>query len=226
MKTLLLSATYVVGVGELFLAWYFWKTNSGSEIRKVMSLFALSLGTWVTTSALTSYRNLDIVVEVFTPIAFVFGMLIVFALLHISLIFPYPITRMDRIGKLFLYVPCLIFLVILTTTDTVVNGYVSTVNDPGRVTPGPLYILYNYIILFYYALSLVILFYRFNKSDGTHKRILKIFTYSILFGGLPAVLLDLVIPIFFPNVLPNILLANLATGVWLGVTSLVVFRKA
>jgi len=47
MKTLLLTLTYLVGIGELILAGYFWKTHSGSEIRKVMGMLSMVTGLWV-----------------------------------------------------------------------------------------------------------------------------------------------------------------------------------
>lgn len=226
MKTLLLTLTYLVGAGELVLAWYFWKTNSGNEIRKVMALLAFSLGMWVITSAFVAYKPDDNLFLILTSrLIFVFGSLLLTSLFHFTLIYPYPVRIFDQYHKILLYIPAVIFSLIAVTSNAIYQGAYASETVAGQVIPGPVYNHYNVYLLLLYVLSIVIMVRRLPTLSGDHQKITRLMITAVIIGGLPAVVIDLVMPLVVPNIVPNSLYGNLFTGVWLGATSYVVMRR-
>lgn len=158
MKTLLLTLTYLVGIGELILAIYFWVTNSKNEIRKVMALLALSTGIWVITSGLTLCVSQTPITTFFMQLVFVSGALLITALLHLSLIFPNKLIQLDPLHGWLLYGPAIVFTLIMFVSDSIVMGFTGSVTDVGRIIPGPLYSLYNLYVFWSLYFSACILF--------------------------------------------------------------------
>lgn len=224
MKTALLTATYLVGIGELILAGYFWKTRSGQEIRKIMTVFALATGIWVISSALVSYRESSFFVDVNVRIIFIAGALLLTSLLRLAILLPYKTFTFDRLHAFLLYVPVLLITYMMIVGETIVRGYQVTPHDVGVVIPGPLYSMYNGYLLLVYLASLWILLMKYRSTDGSARRLTELVLWSIIIGGLPAVLIDLIIPLF-SDVYINSLTGNLFTAVWLGVTSYIVIKK-
>ncbi len=225
MKTLLLTLTYLVGAGELVLAWYFWKTHSGNEIRKVMALLALSIGMWVISSAFIAYKPQTDFLILFDRSIYVFGIVLITLLLHFALIFPYPLDVFDLYHRVLFYVPTIIFSVIALSTDTITVGISGSPTIAGETIAGPLLNHYNVYLLLLYVLSILIMVKRLSRLDGDHYRITRLMIIAVIIGGMPAVILDLVMPIVAPTVHPNFLYGNLFSSVWLGATSYVVMRR-
>lgn len=225
MKTILLTLTYLVGAGELILAIYFWATNSKNEIRRVMALLAFSTGMWVITSGLTSYVSENTFSVFCMRIVFVSGMLLITALLHLTLVYPTQIQRLDNFHGWLLYLPAIIFGIISLTSNTIVTGFTGSATDTGRIIPGPLYNLYNIVIFGTYILACALLFIRRQKADGIHKKNLNLIFWSVVIGGIPAVIIDLIIPIVSRGVYPNANYGAMSTVIWLGVMTFIVKRK-
>lgn len=224
-KDILLTLTYLVGVGELVLAIFFWVTNSKNEIRKVMALLAFSTSIWVITSGLTSYVSQTPVTTFFMRVVFLSGVLLITALLHLTLIYPLQITRLDKIHGWLLYAPAILFSVISFTSNTIVSGFSGSATDSGRIIPGPLYNAYNIYVFGVYLLAVVILFIRRRRSDGIHRTNLSLIFWSVVIGGIPAVIIDLLIPVFSKGIYPNANYGAISTIVWLGATTYIVSRK-
>lgn len=227
MKTFLLTATYLVGIGELILAIFFWVTHSKNEIRKVMALLAFSTGMWVITSAIVSFADANQFVFFVLSLVYFFGVILMTALLHLALLFPYPLLRLDRLHAWLLYVPAIIFSFIAISTKTIVADYIVNVHISGNVVSGPLHALYNFYLLLLFILSLAIFLYRIRKTDGIHKRNLSIVFWSVLIGGSIPVWLDLIIPIVSHGLYDqsNYLIGNIATVIWLGATTYIITKK-
>src|SRR6185503_6136646 len=94
-KNILLTLTYLVGLGELALAVFFWVTNSKNEIRRVMSLFAFSTGSWCVFSAMSSYTSENTLTFFYTNLSYGFAVLALASLVHVVLIYPYPLYKLD-----------------------------------------------------------------------------------------------------------------------------------
>lgn len=225
MKEVLLTLTYLVGIGELILAGYFWKTNSGNEIRKVMALLAFSVGMWVISSAFIAYKAPTESVFLVQRFVIVFGIFLLTLLLHFTIVFPYPLFVIDRYHRILLYTPTVLFSVIAVSTNTISRGIFGNPNIAGHLIGGPLFNHYNVYLLLLYILSLWIMIKRLPRLDGSHYKITKLMIVAVIMGGLPAVILDLAVPLVAPNVFPNFLYGNLFTAVWLGATSYVIMRK-
>lgn len=224
MKTLLLAGTYLVGIGALILSGYFWSTNQKDEIRRVMSFLALAAGTWVISSGLTAYRAPSFLVEVNIHVVYISGVFLVTALLHLAILFPYKIFSFDRLHTLLLYLPALLFSIIELVTKGIVQSFRVSPNDAGVVIPGSIFPLYNGYLSILFVLTLLLLVKKYNKTDGISRRLTLLVFWSILIGGLPAVLIDLVIPLF-STIYINSLVGNIFTAVWIGITAYIIRSK-
>lgn len=225
MKTLLLTLTYLVGAGELILAIYFWVTNSKNEVRKVMALLALSTGIWVVTTGLTSYVQQTSSNIIFGKLVFIGGVVLISSLLHFVLIYPIPLFRMDRWHAILLYIPAILFSIMIVTTDAIYKRFTGSPQDAGQVIPGPIYNIYNLYILTLFILSLIVLLFRARQSDGLIRRNALLFFWAVLLGGIPAVIIDLFIASFVRDSKPNALYGVIASIIWLGMITSLVLKK-
>lgn len=224
-KTILLTLTYLVGAGELILAVYFWATNSKSEIRRVMALMAFFTGIWVVSSGLTAYIGQNTVTTVYMQIVFVSALFMITALLHVTLIYPTHYLIKDRIHGWLLYVPAMLFSWIMLSSNTIVTGFTGSAIDSGRVIPGPLYSEYNMYIFGLYLLTIILLFVRQRNADGDHKKNILLILYAVGIGAIPAVLIDLIIPVITASIFPNALYGAISTVVWLGAITYILRRR-
>lgn len=223
MKTILLTATYLVGIGELILAVFFWVTHSKSEIRKVMALLALSTGMWAITNAFTSYTEPSPWVDWNLKITFFAGTIIVSALVHFAAIFPYRHFQFDRLHTFLLYLPAILLGTIVLTTNTIVSSYIVGVDNPGYLIPGPLFSLFQIVISAYYIVAVGILMRKIRRLDGMHKINTKLILFGIALGGLPAVILNLWFAFFGSEVNP--LIAVFFSIFWVGFTTYIIIKK-
>lgn len=224
MKTALLVFSYVVGLGELLLAWYFWKTRFGDAIRKSMSFLALSTALWVLSTSLGAYATPSPMVEIIARLTYVFGIMLVTGLWVFSIFFPFPSIRLDRLHYVLLFTPVVIFSVALLFTETVIERYVSGLTTQGIWYGGPLYNIYNVYLLVLFFSALIILVRKLRRSDGMMLVNLKAVIWSIFLGGMPAVFVDLVTPLY-KNAASTPLIGVVSTVIWLGVTTYIVVRK-
>lgn len=222
IKTLLLTATYLVGIGELILAVFFWATSQKQEVRKVLGMLSFFTGTWVLLSAFVAYRTNTSIPDRFL---FTFGAFLITALMHFSFIFPYRLFHFDRLHAALLYVPAVLFSIIAFTTNSISLGSFATPTYAGEVIPGPVYPIYNLFFAFIFLLSVGIFVYRFVKSSGLHKVIVGRILSGVILGGLPAVFVDLLQHSFFPDSKPNFLYGSVLTAAWLGIIGYTVLKK-
>lgn len=225
MKIVLLSLTYLVGAGELILATYFWVTNSKNEIRRVMALLAFATGVWVVMSGLTSYVPQTPITTIYMRFVFAAGVLLVTALLHLTLVYPFPIVRLDRLHAWLLYVPAIFISFVSFTSNAIVAGFTGSVTDSGRIIPGPLYNSYNVYVFLVFLAAIILLAYRWQKSDGMHRKNLQLLFWSIVIGGMPGVVIDLLIPVLSKGVYPNADYGAISTVLWVGATTYIISAK-
>jgi hypothetical protein len=224
-KTILLTLTYLVGAGELILAIFFWVTHSKNEIRKVMALLAFSTGMWVILSGITSYVPYSTLGHYEMALLYISGALLLTALLHLSLIMPYPFIRIDRLHVFLMYFPSVLLSYILIFSRTIVESFDGSSTWAGVVIGGPLYSLYNIYSFLLFTLAISIIFFRIQRLDGLHKKNMQIVVWSVLLGGLPAVVLFLILPIFTPSININSLFGVIPSAVWVGGTTYIIIKK-
>lgn len=223
MKTVLLSLTYIIGVGELILAAFFWITNSKNEIRRVMAFLTFSTGMWVVLNGLTSYTNPSTWITIALGLVFVFGIIVVTTLVYFALIFPFRIWTFDNLHIFLLYLPSLIFSYIALFTTTIVSSYTLAPDNPGFVNPGQIFNIYQITVSIFFIFTLVVLLLKIKKTDGINKRNSLILFWSILLGGLPAIILNLWLVFFKTS--SNPLLAVIFSVAWIGGTSYILKKK-
>ncbi|MBI2984614.1 MAG: hypothetical protein HYY50_03245 [Candidatus Kerfeldbacteria bacterium] len=222
MKTILLTATYLVGIGELILAVFFWVTHQKQEIRKVMAFLAFFIGAWVVLNALTSYREPSHLVDLLLPWVFIASFFLITALVHVVILFPFPTIRLDGFHRILLYLPAAMLSYSFFISDDFIQGYKLTPDTTGQIIPGDLYSLY--IIFFTLALltSVGLLIQKIRRSDGVHHRHLKKLLSAILIPGVPGLIFSVFN--FGFQVSYATLIAPVLSGVWLGLVTWIIIQ--
>lgn len=223
MKTFLLTATYLVGIGELILAWYFWKTNSKNEIRRVMAAISAFVGFWVlsiaTTVAVPEMFSKGLMIDA----TYLFGVLLTTSVLWLAIVFPYRSFTFDQIHSSLLFLPCVLFAYFLFVSDTIVQQYIPK-GLSGVYIEGKLFPVFGLYLTVQYIAALLLMVDKLKRSDGIHRTMLRISLGSLLVGGSPAVLANLFIPVFSgEGTLPFV--GTLSTAVWFGATTYAVTRR-
>ncbi len=224
MKELAIIATYLIGLGEVLLGLFFWKTNGNQIIRKILGFLAIVTGAWVLSTVGAAYTENATAQNLLPRLTYAFGVFMVTAVLLFSLLFPLPIIRIDRFHIFLLFIPAIIFSFEIFGTNTVLNYYVSSSTFQGAWHGGPLFQYYNIYLIALYTLAIGILLYRLRKADVTYRHTLLPVALSFVLGGLPGVINDLIIPLF-TGYAKDPLYGTSATLVWLGVTSYIVLKK-
>lgn len=224
-KNILLTLTYLVGAGELILAIYFWVTNSKNEIRRVVSLLALSTGMWVILGAVTSYVPYSTTGHYLMALDYIFGLSLLTILVHLVLIMPFPVARIDRFHIGLLYFPVVLFSYILLFSRTIVYSFQGSPTESGTITGGPLFGLYNIYLLLLFALAVIVAFVRIRKLDGLHRSNMTIFIWSVILGGSPGIFFYLVLPTFASHIAFNTLFGVIPSVIWIGGTTYIALKK-
>jgi hypothetical protein len=220
---ILVIVTSLVGLAEIGFGLYFWKTNSRNAIRRIMALLAFSTGAWVLLSALTTYAPESSLANLGVELVYVFGAILVTSLLIFVVLYPYPIIQFDRFHLILLFLPVLFFsYAILFGSAVIVQTFVVPTEHVG-IVPGPLHGLYNTYIFILFVIALAVLFLRAKKLDRMYHRHARILFWSILIGGLPAVIIDLVFTSYF-GIFLSPLIGTLSSVIWLGAVTWIVFK--
>lgn len=225
MKTVLITLTYLVGIGELVLAGYFWKGNAKNEIRRIMAFLSCTVGLWVLSLASNAYAVNDPVTVIRDKLTFILGLLLLTTALRFSIAYPFSLKRFDWLHNLFLYLPCVIFGYVIIATNDIIAGYHSSDSLSGEWIGGPLYRLYALYLLALFIILIVHLLMKRRRTDGIQRADITTVAASILFGGSPGAVLYLLVPLF-TNVARYPLIGALSTVVWLGMTAYIVVRRS
>lgn len=225
MKEILIAACYIVAALEVVLGVYFWVTNSGNEIRKVMVALSFFTGLWVFFSTFASYKPYSDHDYIYSALTYIFGILVTTSVLHLSFVFPYKLFQVDRFHVFLLYLPALIFTGQLLFTRSIVAGYSGSEIESGSIIGGPGFLIYNLFLFGQYIVALFLLAQKALRSTDFLRRLIILVIFSLLAGGLPAVISYLILPTFFGGVIVNSLFGVLLTFIWVGVTSYIVIKK-
>lgn len=215
--------TSIVGVVEILLALYFWITNSGSRIRWIIGLVSFSMGGWVLLNVLTSYHDRTAFTDAIIPFLFFVVVVLFISIVHLSLEFPYPMFRIDRLHILLLYLPALLFAYLIFFTNDIVFDYRLDRLSTGYIIPGNAYPLFAGLILVAMIATFSLLGYKLQRVGGTHRRNVLLVILSFLIPGLPALYLVLTREAVGANY--NSLISPVLSSVWLGITMYIVVKK-
>lgn len=217
---MLIILTYAISITELVLAGYFWKTNSGNVIRRLMVFMLFSTGLWVGTTAASVYQSPSAFADLFNKLVYVFGVFGLTTLLHFTLLWPIPKPWLIRFKVWIIYTPAVLFTILLLFTNLVVRAFIITPNSYGYIVAGPLLSLYNIYLLILFLAALIVSFSHYSPPPANTG----IVWWSILIGGLPAVLLDL-IGTSWLQIDSNPLIGVLANAVWVGAIVYIITKK-
>ena len=95
----------------------------------------------------------------------------------------------------------------------------------GQLIEGPLYNIYNAYILTLYLAFVVVAIKKLRVLDGVLKINVAWIFWSVIIAGLPALIIDVVIPMISDSIKPNTLYSNILTIIWLGVMAKIVIQK-
>ncbi len=188
-----------------------------------MGLLTMVTGLWVIATAMNSY-SISPLAEFRDKFTYTFGVLIVTSLLNFSIVFPYPMFHLDRLHYIFMYLPAVIFSLIIFGSHDVVSRYISSPTLSGQWFGGPLYWIYNGYLLMLYVGAMAVLFSKFRKTDGLHHRNLVLVFWSIILGGAPGMVVDVIVPLV-SNQAKYPLIGVMSSVVWLGLTTYIILGK-
>lgn len=223
MKTVLLALAYSIGLVELGFALFFWKTNGGNQTRRVAGTLAFAMSAWVILNALTAYREPSAFVDGAFPFVYVSVLVAVTAMVHLALLFPIPLVRIDRLHVFLLYLPTLLLLYPLFGTETVVSGYELNSQISGYATPGPIYPLFSAIVVVGFLLTSALLMKQIRRTDGVLRRNATIVLGSLFVPVLSGIVYNL--PHELRGTAYNSMLVPLLTGFWALLTGIIVIKK-
>lgn len=223
MKTPLLTLTYLVGIGELILAVFFWMTRGNNQVRRVICLIAFSLGVWVLLNALTAYQNPSKAIDFASSFIYLSVVVFVTAAVHFALLFPIPFVRLDRLHVFLLYLPASLSIYPIFFTRTIVRGYVLNPSISGYSLPGPLYGEFSTFLTVVLIITLWLLARQVMRTDGVLRRNATIVFWSLLVPIVGGIGYNL--PHELRGTEYNSLVAPLLTSFWVILTSYIVLRK-
>lgn len=224
MKTAFIFFSYIVGIGELILALYFFATHSQQTIRKIMGLFSFFMALWVILNALTSYREPSVAVTNAVPFIYFSVVMLVTLCVHFGLLFPFQQHRLDRLHVLLLYLLPVMMAFPIFGTSTIISGYRISPEIPGYTLPGPLYPLFAGYMVIGFCAFLALLISKIRKSSGDAKRNGIIVLLSLLIPGAPG--LFFIVFGEWRGAAYNTMIAPMLTSVWLVLTSYIVLKKS
>lgn len=224
MKEFAIISTYLIGAGEILLGLFFWKTNGHQRIRKTMAGLAIITGLWVLATVGAAYTEHELVKIILPKLTYVFGVLMVTAVLLFAILFPLPKHNFDRLHIALLFSPATLLSFIIIGTPTVIDYYVASSSMQGAWYGGPLFQYYNLYLILLYIAAIGIMVKRSMDVNGMSRHTLLPVILSFVLGGLPGVVNDLFLPLF-SGFAKNPLYGTSATVIWLGVTSYIVLKK-
>lgn len=224
IKNILLIIAYFISATELFFAAYFWKTNGGNTVRKIMAALLLATGLWVGNTAITTYRAPGPLVDFLATMVYVISTFSLTLLLHLALIWPVPMKWMSVKRVTSLYIPPVFFGILLLLAKTVVSKNVAASNYYGHSEPGPLFIIYNLYLLALFISAAIVAYRRAYPKINRLSDYAGMFFWSVLFSGLVPATLDLVmVPLFKMDVNP--LFGVIPNVVFIGTIGYIVSRR-
>jgi hypothetical protein len=154
----------------------------------------------------------------------VFGLFVVTSLFCFALLFPIARRAIDRLHYLFIYSVPVVFSVIVMSSTVFLAGFSATATNSGSWYGGSLYWLYSLYLLLMYAATVIVLVSKYRAIDGTLRSNLVAVLWSVILGGFPAVVTDVLFPLF-TNEGRFAIVGSLSTVAWLGMTSYIVLKK-
>lgn len=223
MKIFTLTASYLIASAEIILALYFFSTSSKNTIRRVTGFLTLVTGLWVLTTTMAAYNASPWAFHLYQA-AHIFGLLIVTILFHFALVFPTPKLRLDSLHLALLFIPTVILSLILIGSRVLLTSFTASATEAGVWYGGGMYWLYTTYLLVMYTVSIVFMMIRSRSLDGILRKNLRIVILSIVLGGFPAIVTDVIMPLFL-NYGQYALIGGFSSLAWLGITMYVVLRK-
>lgn len=218
-----------IALVELWLAIYFFRTNSGSLLRIYYAWFILGVFIWVFSVGLWKFVHNFFpypqyaISEIIDRTAFFGPVVLVTALLGISILFPYPIKRITKRATIFFTSIVIIFGLIIMMTDILLKPAEKTIGLRVVEFASYYWVYASYFLLLWLA-SVVILVSKWLKSFGYNKWLLSRFLIGIIGSGIIGVFTNLILPFFFDN--DGLWWAGpSASLIWLAVTTHIIRKQ-
>lgn len=216
----------IIGLIELGLAIYFWKT-AGDRVRRYFALFAFGVSMWVFTSGLANilseFQSITQATIINNHFLFWGPVIALSALLIVTWLFPFPSYAIEAPAKVVLLFPIIFFGLLIFFTNTIVVS-VSTELPYESVVYGPVYPYFILFVLVYYFWSLITLIQKYRVAVGFQKAILLKFLIGIAGSGVIGVYTNGLMPLLY-NDQSLWWLGPEASIVWLGITGYVLVKR-
>lgn len=219
----------IIALVELWLAIYFFRTNSGSLLRIYYAWFVLGVFVWVFSVGLWKLIHYffpypqHTISELIDRMAFCGPVILVTALLAISILFPYPIRRITKKSVASFIAIVVIFCLLLLMSDVFLIPAETRIGLRVVEFASYYWVYASYFLLLWLA-SVAILVSRWLRSSGYNKWLLSRFLIGIIGSGVIGVFTNLVLPFFFDN--DGLWWAGpSASLIWLAVTTHIIRKQ-
>ncbi|MBU1167489.1 hypothetical protein KKC60_03730, partial [Patescibacteria group bacterium] len=181
--------TIILLLSEIFLSILILSKGLGRLVNKALGLLTFTLVGWG--GAILMAKNYESVLA--AELAFAFGSILIFSFFLFSLVYP---KRKKLNSKYYLFlVPTVIFVVLSFIKGAVFDG-VAVVDGVLVTTRGPWYSLFVIYVIGYFFSSLIILFRRHRRAKGSLKLQFKYFLVGLFLFATPALLSNVILPVF------------------------------
>ncbi|MBI2984615.1 MAG: hypothetical protein HYY50_03250 [Candidatus Kerfeldbacteria bacterium] len=210
----------LIALAEFILGLYLIFSYQRSQATMWYGLFALGISFYVASNGLGYMQNNFYIAE---RMGWLGGLMTAIFILPFSWTFPLPRKKVNEIlpyviWPLAVFVPGIFWTSIFLSGNGVIDyikGY--------QTSPGP-YFWFMLIFFFaYWIWALANLVYRFTKSDGQHRWMLKMILVGIGLSLLVSVVFDIIYPLVAISKIGYV--GSLFSAIWLGFTSYIILKK-
>jgi hypothetical protein len=210
----------LIALAEVILGLFLIFRYQRSQATTWYGLFAIGIAIYVATNGLGYMQNNFYIAERFGWIG---GLMTAIFILPFSWSFPLPRKKISEllpfvIWPLAVFVPGILLTNIFLREDAVINyiaGY--------QTAPGPYFWFMLMFFFVYWIWALANLIYRYTKSDGQHRWMIKMILIGIGLSLVVSVAFDIIYPLVAISKIGYV--GSLFSAIWLGFTSYIIIKR-
>ncbi|MFC1662826.1 histidine kinase N-terminal 7TM domain-containing protein [Patescibacteria group bacterium] len=209
---------------EFILALYILVRKTRSEISISFGLFALFVAFWVFSNGF-GYISVDESLKWFWwNFTFIAALFILATFLLFSWVFPFKEKIITIKNYLILFVPTIIFILVIIFTDLFIKGF--EYEAPYQIFYGSAYHLFAFYFIAFWGWAFINLYKKFRHSDGIHRWQLKYLLIGVIISSAFGITTNLLLPWIGQGQVNSYDFIGPASSVaWLGFASYIIFRK-
>lgn len=214
----------IIGLLEFILAIFIFIKYQKNAAITAFGFFTLGVSGWVLANGPTLLLpNSNILYDPIIRLAFIFPLFFLNFFYLFVTNYPYPDPQQGRKSLLFIFLPTIVFSLLIFFSRSLVIGFNNT--PKGESNYGPDYWIYSFYLFFIFTFSVFEVILKINKVDGVHKKNLRIFSVAVFVSGLIGFLSHIILP-YFLHVSTPVWVGPGSSLIWLVSIGYVLFKKA